>query len=253
MKATGIIFSLLLLTGGIVFVRQWQAGSRLRDEAVRQQAQAREASRLREENRRLASEQATPAEMESLRADHAEMERLRGEIEALSRRVEQADVKPAAPNTAIPMGAAGPSGSTVAASAWRNAGQTTPEAALETALWSAKEGDLATLAGMLLLDDGARAKAEQLLAGLPEATRVQYATPEQLVAFLTAKDVPLTSMRVAGMTVNGDEAQLVVNLPTSDQPGKMTKLALHRSPDGWRFKVPESALEKYGRALTGRE
>jgi hypothetical protein len=253
MKSKGILFVLLLLAIGIGFLWQYQAGSRLHGEAIGLQAQAREAVRLREENRRLASEQASPEEMENLRADHAEMERLRGEIEALSRRVEQAEAKPASPAPAASMGAAGPSGSAVAAGAWRNAGRTTPEAALETALWSAKEGDINSLAGMLLLDDGARAKAEQLLAGLPEATRAQYATPEQLVAFLTAKDVPLTSMRVAGMTVEGDEAQLVVHLPTAQQPDKMTKLGLHRSPDGWRFKVPESAVDRYSQALTGKE
>ena len=252
MKSRSVIFlGVLILAGGVIFAWQWQTGVRLHEEAARLEAQAREAARLREENQRLATHQTTPTEMESLRADHAEMERLRGEIDALSRRVEQADRDEAQSKPAISTKAAEPLREAIAASAWKNAGRATPEAVLETAVWSVKEGDIATLAGALLIDDRTRGKAEALLAVLPEATRAQYGTPEQLVAFLTAKDVPLTSLRVDGMNVNGDEAQAVINLRTSENLDKLTELELHRSADGWQIKVPESAIDKYARTLTG--
>jgi hypothetical protein len=252
MKSRSVIFlGVLILAGGVIFAWQWQTGVRLREEAARLEAQAREAARLREENERLAAHQKSPAEMESLRADHAEMERLRGEIDALSRRVEQADHDAAQPQSTAVTKDAAPAKEAIAASAWKNAGQATPEAVLETALWSAKEGEIATLAGTLLLDERARTKAQALLASLPDAARAQYGTPEQLVAFLTAKDLPLTSLRVDGMSVNGDEAQMVVNVPTAANLDKLTELELHRSTDGWQIKVPESAIDKYARTLTG--
>lgn len=251
MKLKFVILSLSMGAIGMAFAWQWRTGVRLQGEIELLQTQTREAARLREENRRLADRQVSAAELENLRADHAEVVRLREEIDAFAQRVAEAGTTSATPETAVPAAPTPPGPGPVPADAWKNAGQATPQTALETALWAAKMGDINVLADTIVLDERARAKAQLLLASLPDATRAQYTTPEQLVASLTARDVPLTSMRVAGVIAGADDTQLIVNLPTPEQPERITKLALHRYADGWRLKVPESAVDKYSQTLTG--
>jgi hypothetical protein len=86
-----------------------------------------------------------------------------------------------------------------APTSWQNRGQSTVVATIETALWAAAGGDLTALQSLLQLDEPVRIKAEELLAQLPEATRANYTSAEQLLAAFATKFLPL------------GEAQLVWN------------------------------------------
>ena len=250
MKLRFIILGVLIAAGGVTLAWQWRTRVLLQVEAERLQAETREFHRLRDENRRLASAQVSATELENLREDRAEVVQLREKIDDLTRRIAETAPTPAGPEIPAPA-AVLPNSGPLPAAAWKNAGQATPQATLETALWAAKTGDINALVDMIALDERARVKAQLLLDSLPDATRAQYTTPEQLIASLTARDVPLTSMRVAGVIAGTDDTQLIVNLPTQEQPERITKLALHRYADGWRLKVPESAVDKYSQTLTG--
>lgn len=237
------------------FAWQWRTNVRLQAETAVWRAEAAEAARLRDRNRQLALQQMSAAELASLRGDHAEALRLREEMDRLTQKLAEQPAQaaePEAPSTPI---ADGLDREPIPASAWKNAGTGTPQSTLQTALWATAAGNLDALAETLNLDAAARAKAEALLAAQPDGIRMQYSTPERFVALLTARDVPLTSMQVSGALVRENDAELVVNLPTPEQPGHLVKLTLSRQSDGWRLNVPGTVIDRYARqagAASGR-
>lgn len=139
-------------------------------------------------------------------------------------------------------------GTWVAASEWKNCGRATSGAALETMLWASAGGDLAELKRTLEFDDASRAKAGAMLARLPEATRQQYATPEDLLALMVAGNVPLDSaQRVARQQLSENDAMEYVRLKSPAGTTRQVCLALHRGPDGWSLRVPATAVDVWAK------
>jgi hypothetical protein len=214
---------------------------------------SRRSARLETENDRLRKDRVSAAELESLRGDREALARLRSEIEALRRRAEdparlkaiQAEV-PVAQGESIME-------TQVRASAWRNAGTATPTATVETVLWAAAGGDVEKLASLLVFDPGVRAKAEALLASLPEAMRAEYDTPERLIAVLTAKDVPLGTARIFDPKFEDVSGRrILMNLTPVVGPGsKPVAVSLRQEGGIWKLGVPASAVEKYAAMLKG--
>ena len=132
---------------------------------------------LQRERDRLRALQPTAGELESLRRAAAEHARLQNEIDT------QAVTRAAQPRV-LPLGEWTPAG------AWKNRGQSTPHAAVETALWAAAGGDLSTLKRLLAVNGDARQAADSLLATLPAETRALYPTPEDLISAFTIKNIP---------------------------------------------------------------
>jgi hypothetical protein len=100
---------------------------------------------------------------------------------------------------------------------WKNRGQATPTATVETALWAAAGGDVAMLQGMLQLDESVRVKAAEILARLPESARVLYASPEHLIAAFTTKSIPLGDAQLVWQHQPGpDEAVACVFVKNPD-------------------------------------
>ena len=253
MKAKGPIlgFGALILLLVTVFVWQWQTGVKFRTEAALRRAEAEESMRLRDRHRQLAAQQVSAAEIANLRADHAEAVRLREEMDRLAQKLAEQPPPAAEPEASPAPTTDGLDREPIPASAWKNAGTGTPQSTLQTALWAAAAGNLDALAETLNLDGTARAKAQALFAAQPEEVRAQYATPERFVALLATRDMPLTSLQVSGALVQEHDAQLVVNLPTSERTDHLVKLTLSRGSDGWRLNVPETAIDRYARQAAG--
>lgn len=232
------LVGVLVAGAGTALVLQRQTERELRNQLALQQEQTRKLAQLREENRRLSADQGTKEQLIALREDRVALERLRSELETLKNRSKEpagaTAPKQSGPATFIP------------ASDWKNAGRATPLAALETVLWAAAGGDLETLTRNLFLDAKVKAQADQLFAGLPDGLRQQFGSAERLVALMTAKDVPLGAMQPLDAKPFGtDEVAIAVRLKSPE--GKITSVVLtaHRTDDGWRLKVPASALQKY--------
>lgn len=134
------------------------------------------------------------------------------------------------------------------ASAWTNCGRGTPESAVETMLWAAAGGDLEQLKSTLDFDDASRARAEAILARLPEAARRQYATPSDLLALMVAGSVPLESAQVvARQMLSEDEATEYVRLKSPDGTTRQVGLTLQRSLEGWKLRVPPDVVDQMTR------
>jgi hypothetical protein len=131
------------------------------------------------------------------------------------------------------------------ASELRNRGTASPEAAVETALWSASGGDLEALKATLYYPEDALSRAAALLARLPEGSRRPYATPEDLLAAVFAGSGPLDGAQlVTRQQVNPNEMTEYVRVKDSEGRSRQVFLALHKLPGGWRLAVPANTLDQ---------
>lgn len=137
--------------------------------------------------------------------------------------------------------------------ALKNAGKATPEASTETTLWAAVGGDVDTLAGTLAFTPSARAKADEWFAGLTDATRQKYGSPEKVIALMIAKDAEtVTGMQVLGrQEISPDNVGVRLRVAGSDGRTKDDTFLMHRSADGWKLVLPDKAVEKFARQLGG--
>ena len=139
------------------------------------------------------------------------------------------------------------------AEALKNAGRATPEAATETVLWAAVGGDVESLANSFVFTPTAREKADAWFAGLAEGTRKQYGSPEKIIALMIAKDAAgLSGMQVLGQKeIAPDNVGVRVRFGSVDGKTKDDSLLMRRVGDGWRMVMPDTAVEKFARQLSG--
>ncbi len=194
-----------------------------------------------------------------MREDRAALDRLRLEIETLKKSASSANIEN------IPQSRAPVANKPLTASEWKHAGRSTPEHALETLLWAGLNRNLDVLTASLAIEPGAaQEKAEALLASLPDEARGYYGTPERFIAHLTAAQLGYEAMAVDQTLPLGEEVvQIVhqhqpeisamtlvtVDLHRKEGLPKRKTLIMQRSFDGWKFAVPESAVDTYAAQL----
>jgi hypothetical protein len=157
---------------------------------------------------------------------------------------------------------------------WANEGRATPRSTLSTLLWAAAGGDLAALQTVLEFDEATRLKAQGWLNSLPPATRSLYATPEDLVASVTIKNIAPTAAQltwfhqpdadhaIVGVLLAGAVSPVPAPTPVvepaaggappslvSQNPNQLAVLNLRRTPDGWRVIVPLAAIDRMAKVL----
>lgn len=215
--------------------------------------QSGELARLRAENQRLAHAQLTSEERATAGADQTDLPSLRQETETLRGQLvaaKRAETERAEhPSERFSRGQAMP------AAEWTNAGAATPAAALETALWAAAGGDIDAFARRIgLWDSAAKKAARELLDGLPPGLRPQFNSPEQLIAFLTIKDIPTGSATVRewfGDSETKPWRVVEVALTAPDGRGREVRLMLLPDPvtQEWKFSVRSAAIATLAAAL----
>ncbi|HUR57258.1 MAG TPA: hypothetical protein VM029_06090 [Opitutaceae bacterium] len=235
-----------------------RSGARLEAELSDARRTAREVEELQRETERLRRKPPDEAELKSPQAN-ASANTSGAQVDKLS---------PAADASARL-----PSGIWRAAAEWKNRGDATPHATVETALWAAAGGDIGTLESCLVLDAETRAKADALLAGLPQTTRGAYPTVDRLIAAFTVQSIPVGEAQLVWQQEHADTATIGVLLRNPPQPdgaavfregqpqvagpadkvpptqqadrrSGMVFLQLRRIDDRWKLVVPESALKK---------
>ncbi len=231
---------------GVITFREAIAVSALRTQVEVRQLDVQALDQMRRENARLA---ASP--VASPQADETEIARARAELSDLQRRAgHTAEV------SAVESGRFA-AGTKIAASEWRNVGNATPQATLETALWAAAGGDLDAFAANLLLSDaGARNAAQALFNRLPEPERERYRTPERLIAALTIPDVPTGAVEVRAWSEpdsNRPTRFVAATFSAADGASKKVTLMFVDREDGWKLGLTRSAVAKYAAQLTRGE
>jgi hypothetical protein len=248
MRANRTFFVLLagvVALAGAGLAWQRREGSELRAGIARQNAQLAERARLEAENRRLAAAQPTDAEMEALVARLLKAEQVRAQLIALRQREEAAAKVSAAPAPAEGLPKPSLAGKSVSHELWQNVGQASPDAAFETALWASAKGDLDALSGLLALDADARSLAAATFDRLPAAMQSELATPERLIAFLTAMDVPLGRASIYGQFARPAGMKVGAHLVDAAGKTKTAMFSMEAEGDRWRLKVPVAVVQKY--------
>lgn len=200
---------LLLVVAATIWTIQKISAAHLAVQIEAHRTAPRELLDLQRDRERLRSLQPTAAELAALRLAAVEQGRLQAELVAEEK-------KHAAPPRLLPVGEWTPSGE------WKNRGQASPRAALETALWAAAGGDVGVVKNLLSLAEPTREKARALLASLPAAARQRYASAEDLIAEFTIKNIPLGEAQLVWFKQRtDDDATAGLFLQTPPQPGEI--------------------------------
>jgi hypothetical protein len=235
-----------------------------------------QASPLREAGRERATLHRERDRLRGLRSLAAEAESADRQTAAVPAEIAPSAVKPETPPPVVP---ALTIAQWIAAESWQNRGRATPRATLETSLWAAAGGDLATFKTTLTLEPDVREEAAGLLARLPEGSRRLYQTPEDLLAAFTIKNIPVGAAQLVWYhETSPDEAIMglfLKNPPTAAGTADFSRpaetgpetadrrppqlpaasntgtvyLTLRRSDDGWRLVVPKNAVNAIAREL----
>ena len=130
---------------------------------------------------------------------------------------------------------------------WSFRGQASPPDAVESLLWSARAGDVDRLGGLIRFEPSAKKKAEALLAGLPEAARAQYGSPETIVATMIAAQIPTDYSAIATVREtepDSDSALLTLRVEEGSGAQRDLELKFQREQDSWRLDVPEGVVNR---------
>lgn len=259
-----IVYVLIALVAvGIVWSLEKKSGAVLSAQLDAMQQHSREREALLQERERLRHLQPGTEELAILQRSATEHGRMQRELairETPARRTPPAHLGV---------------GEWLSPTAWKNQGQSTPAATVETTLWAAAGGDIASFKRLLQLDDPVRAKAEEILLHLPPASRGLYPSPEDLIAAFTTKAIPLGDAQLVWQHQSGaDDAVACVfvkntesvaltpspsqgpteKIPPTAPPSIKTKsayLSLRRIDGTWRVVVPMSAVDKIAKEISG--
>lgn len=220
---------------------------RLRARGTEARRQHERIEHLREENCRVQEllARAQTDEADAARAVRAEVVRVRAEVAALQQRAAELHGRLAAKGAAEAEALANnrdPQSGLTRLEHFRESGQTTPGAAFQTLGWAAWHGDAAALARVSTITAGARAKAEALIAGLPESARGQW-SPEKLAAmFFTGAFGEVTAAHVVTETTQ-DPQHVALKVRISGGAKEATiPLLAQRGSDGWQIVFDEKLL-----------
>jgi len=252
-----IILGLALAIGGGVLAVEKSRAKLLQLELSEQRALRQEWERQQIEHTRLLSLKPSIAE----RADRAT------EVQATRQPAIEANTPQShdVETSNLPVGELLPS------TYWRDCGQQTSAATVQTMLWAAMGGDTGRLAGLFHLDDATRQKLQQLYATLPTATRATYPVPEHMLAAFTAKAIPVGAAQIVWFqhsapdeavsciwvsnpmpSATAETANVDRNAPPR-QPENPKRsqalLTLRRFADGWRVVVPVAAVDRLAGGL----
>jgi len=238
----------VLIAGGLTW--EHRVTTALCDELGRRKRAAAEDGNLKAEYAALLGRQVPPEELARRRAEQEAWTNLAGEIATLRSRIEAK--KPDAAASPSPAQARSLKEAALTMGEWRNVGQETPAAAFETALWAAASGKVEELAAGLELDASTRDAAATIFNRLPPALQREVGTTEQLVALLTARDVPLGSAWILGQFDMGPNETRVVAQLADPEGNKRDLLFILREREGhWRLVVPRQIMTKYAAFLQG--
>lgn len=128
---------------------------------------------------------------------------------------------------------------------YRDMGNKTPDAALETFTGACFNSDSESIGKLIYFDGEGRKIAERVLASLPEAVRAQYPTPEALYGFFTAADCLVAPPPADPAVIKKAElSYLSAERVAFRRPGQTSGgQEFQLTQDGWKRVYPERAIE----------
>jgi hypothetical protein len=133
-----------------------------------------------------------------------------------------------------------------AAGYYREEGNATPLAALQTFAWATDKADVAYVLRLLYLDPGARTKAEAFWAALPKEAKTQWETVDEMAAAVLTNSFMRRPWPDAGVLAtsqfeNVSDQRVRLHMPGMPRNGT----EFQRTDTGWKYVLTESAVDAY--------
>jgi hypothetical protein len=141
-----------------------------------------------------------------------------------------------------------------AAEYYRNEGNATPLATLQTFAWACDRGDTETVGRLLHIDAAARPKAEAFMAALPESARAQWKTVDEMAAAVLTRSImasPFPNADILETATVEPVGPDRVRLRLPDVPKDGTEY--QQTPDGWKYVLTEKVVDAYIRQARQQE
>lgn len=131
---------------------------------------------------------------------------------------------------------------------YRNEGNATPRAALQTFAWACDRGDVDAVSRLIVLEPAALRKAEIFWASLPERSRAPWKSVDEMAAAVLARSVmerpfPAHDLLATASAEEISPDRVRLHMPNVPAPRGITDY--QRSADGWRYVVTEQVVDAF--------
>jgi hypothetical protein len=129
---------------------------------------------------------------------------------------------------------------------YRNEGNATPLATLQTFAWACDRGDTETVGRILFIEEAARPKVEAFVASLPEKVRAQWKTVDETVAALLTESVmarpfPRSDILETATPEEVSTGRVRLRMPNVPRDGT----EYQQTADGWKYVLTEKVVDNY--------
>jgi RNA polymerase sigma factor (sigma-70 family) len=137
---------------------------------------------------------------------------------------------------------------------FKNAGNKTPSATVETLNWARENGDTVAMGKLISFSADGGSKAAAIFAGLSPDERAEYSisTPEEMIAyFFSGMGSNFAAVQQLGLTQSGDDDATIPVLIQKENGGVSNyQFDLQRTADGWKWVVPDNTIASVGSLLS---
>jgi len=129
---------------------------------------------------------------------------------------------------------------------YRNEGNATPVATLQTFAWACDRGDTELVSRLLFIEVAARPKAEAFMASLPGNLRAQWKTVDQMAAAILTESIMAQPFPNADILETATSEQVGADrvrlrMPTISKDGT----EYQKTADGWKYVITEKVVDNY--------
>ncbi|MDQ5978299.1 MAG: hypothetical protein QG602_1273 [Verrucomicrobiota bacterium] len=129
---------------------------------------------------------------------------------------------------------------------YRNEGNATPLATLQTFAWACDRGDTETVQRLLFVEEAARPKVEAFVAALPENVRAQWKTVDETVAAMLTESVmarpfPRHDILATATPEEVGTGRIRLRMPNVPRDGT----EYQQTAEGWKYVLTEKVVDAY--------
>ena len=133
---------------------------------------------------------------------------------------------------------------------YRNEGNATPLATLQTFAWACDRGDTETVGRLLYIEAAARPKVEAIMAGMPESVRTHWKNADEMAAALLTESIMARPFPNADIletatpeAISADRVKL--RMPNVPKDGT----EYQQTAEGWKYVITEKMVDGYIRHM----
>lgn len=130
---------------------------------------------------------------------------------------------------------------------YRDDGQSTPQATLQTIAWALDSADLERVKELVMFENtAAREKVAAMLQSMPPESRAQWPSPEDMAASVMISDGIHRPYPAASILQLSEVESLAPDRARLRLPGSRLDGGIYqKTGNGWRFVILESAIDTY--------